>query len=190
VSDPSHYSVLLIVDRSASILPFRGPMVHGLREMVLEQANGPGLGTLTTITVVEFDSDVEVTYVLADPALVRFGLHPRGRTALYDAIGHGIFTLREAIAELPEHARPAGVQVVVVTDGAENASVEFTEQKIRQFVKHQRKTHGWRFMLLAANQDASVTGTRLGFDDDNFTFVADAEGATLMTQTITHRLRD
>jgi len=179
--DQNHYSVLLIVDRSASILPFRGPMVRGLREVVAGQAGESGL---VTMSVVEFDSEIEVTHILESPERVDFTLRPRGRTALYDAIGLAILHLRDAISDLPEHARPGGVQVVLITDGRENSSTEFSLAEVRRLVRHQREKHGWRFMFLGANQDAQASGAHLGFGDENIAFEPDSEGVTLMTQTI------
>lgn len=46
-------------------------------------------------------------------------------------IGTAVCGFGETLEALPEHARPNAVQVVVVTDGMENASQEYTAVAVR-----------------------------------------------------------
>lgn len=163
MTDPRHFSILLIIDCSASVQPFCDAMLGGLWNVLAEEADAPGL---TTMTVVQFNDDIEITSSMQDPENVKLDLNPRGNAALHDAIGFGVLHVRRAISELPAHARPWGVQVVVVTNGIENASQKFSLEMVQQLVHHQRRKHGWQFTMLAANQDSNLTGAQLGFDED------------------------
>ena len=113
---------------------------------------------------------------------------PRGTAPLFDAlakvVGH---------AERLEQGRQTEVVVVVVSDGAENASKEFTQAQVcrhrptprstpmlararmtsHAFARHcaqqvfrlveAKRRAGWSFVFLGANQDAYGTGSRLAF---------------------------
>jgi hypothetical protein len=86
---------------------------------------------------------------------------------------------------------PDTVQVVVVTDGKENASREYTVQAVRDLVKQQTEKYNWDFVFLGANQDAVLTGTALGFAaDSSLTYAADASGVGSMNQTLSRYVTD
>ena len=55
---------------------------------------------------------------------------------------------------------------MITTDGMENASQEYTADKIKKMVQHQKEKFGWDFMFLGANIDAISTATQFGIDED------------------------
>jgi hypothetical protein len=55
---------------------------------------------------------------------------PRGGTALLDAVGRTINTVGAELATLPEEERPEKVLMVIITDGEENSSHEFTAEQV------------------------------------------------------------
>ena len=55
---------------------------------------------------------------------------------------------------------------MISTDGLENASLEFTREKVRKMISHQQTVYNWRFTFLAANQDAFTQAGYLGLSDD------------------------
>ena len=57
--------------------------------------------------------------------------------------------------------------MVITTDGMENASKEFTVDKIKNMVQHQKKKYEWDFLFLGANIDAISTAARFGIDEDH-----------------------
>ena len=175
MTDDNYTALLLIVDRSGSMTTIRDDMVGGLQTLLDQQAAEPGM---LTVDVLTFDDVIEVTHTMADPKSVVIELDPRGSTALFDAIGFGVQGFGKLLSDLPEHARPGTVQVVVVTDGHENASREYTADAVRKLVTQQKEQYGWDFVFLGANQDAVLTGTRLGFRrDSSIDFDADDRGA-------------
>lgn len=186
MTDPNYTALLLIVDRSGSMADIRDDMVGALTHLVADQVAEPGL---LTVDYVQFDDEIERTAKLADPRTLKISLEPRGSTALHDAVGAGIEWFGASLAELPEHARPSNVQVVVVTDGHENSSQRFRAADVRRMVAHQQEQYSWNFTFLGANQDAVLTGADLGFAaDDSLTFAAHTRGVAASRAAASRKL--
>ena len=65
----------------------------------------------------------------------------------------------------------------IITDGEENASVEFTNSKIKEMVKLQKDTYSWDFIFLGANIDSFSVADSIGISADRaFDIAEDAEG--------------
>jgi len=77
-----------------------------------------------------------------------------------------IVTAGERMAALPEEARPGSVVVGVMTDGYENASHEWTHERIKALIEQQTRQYHWEFLYLGADQDAIEEGARMGFAGD------------------------
>ncbi|MBX9717810.1 MAG: VWA domain-containing protein [Microbacteriaceae bacterium] len=161
MTDPTYTALLLIIDRSGSMQAIRDDMVGGLESLLAQQAALPGR---LTVDIVAFDDEVEHQATFADPSIVRVQLEPRGMTALLDALGESLEGFRSALSAMPVHAQPATVQVVVVTDGHENASRRWTGDRVNRLITGLTEELGWEFVFLAAGQDAIAVGRDLGFD--------------------------
>jgi hypothetical protein len=92
------------------------------------------------------------------PLLSRTNYAPNGGTNLYDAIGS---TVRRIEAQLAPQSTIPNVLVVIITDGEENSSTEFTKDGVRELLKAKER-EGWTFLYLGANQDAWQAGSGLG----------------------------
>jgi len=160
MTDPNYSALLLILDRSGSMEDIRHSMIEGMNTLLRDQAAAPGL---LTVDVLHFDDRMRFTHKFSDPSNVFIEIEPRGGTALNDAIAYGITDLRARIQALPEHARPQQVEVVIVTDGLENASTEFGTSQIRELIEQQRSL-GWEFTFLGADQDATLEGGAVGIE--------------------------
>ena len=178
MTDTNYTALLLVIDRSGSMTGIRDDMVGGLQSLLADQAAEPGM---LTVDIVTFDDVIEHTHAFADPATVQIELEPRGMTALHDAMGISITEFGRALAALPEHARPSTVQVVVVTDGGENSSREYSGAAVKKLVTDQTEKYGWDFVFLGANQDAVATGRDLGIAGDSAMTFAAAPGAVQST---------
>jgi hypothetical protein len=78
---------------------------------------------------------------------------------------------------MPELERPGKVFIVVMTDGLENSSHEYTAAQIAEMIKHQSENYRWEFLFLGANQDAVLTGERLNIPQAAaMTYAATAKG--------------
>ncbi len=152
--------ITLVVDRSGSMDSIREDAEGGINAFIQQQAELPGQAV---ITLVQFDTEYEfvVKGKLAQ-GVEPYRLVPRGMTALHDAVGRAINETGERLAKMPEEARPGLVVFVVMTDGLENSSVEFTKSKIREMIEHQQSTYNWQFTFLGADQDAFAEAAAIG----------------------------
>ena len=152
----------------------RSDMEGGIKELVQDQVTQPGA---CYVTLAQFDTEYELLYH-AMPAreVTGYQLIPRGRTALLDAIGRTIGEVRGWIDQALVDRRPDQVVFAVVTDGMENASREWSRQKVMDAVKEQTEA-GWHFSFLGANQDAIQEGRSVGVRGASaMTFDASAPG--------------
>ena len=145
-------SITLIVDRSGSMSSVQQEAENGINHFLDEQKKLPGECLLT---LVQFDTDYEVIHAAANIRdIPRFALVPRGMTALLDAVGKAINTTGETLAAIDEAARPGKVICVIVTDGHENSSHEFTKAQIREMIERQRRDYAWEFSFIGADAAA------------------------------------
>lgn len=175
MTDPSVTLIAALFDRSGSMASIRDDMEGGWKTLLQKQKQLPGT---VLVSLAQFDDKYDDVYALAPIACVpEYRLEPRGGTALVDAMGRFVTELGERLAELPEHKRPATVIVVVVTDGEENASREWTDEKIRELITHQQDVYAWKFVFLGANLDAVKVGHAYGVGrGGTLTFNADTQG--------------
>jgi ADP-ribosyl-[dinitrogen reductase] hydrolase len=154
-SDYTHISVIL--DRTGSMGSIRDDTIGGYNTYLEKQQDEPGEATLT---LVQFDSQdpYEVIHhflpIRDVPNLTRQTYVPRGSTPLLDAIGRGINDLEQSLATLPDGGRPSQVVMAIVTDGEENASLEFTRTQIAQMIQEKQKQLDWQFVFLSADLNA------------------------------------
>jgi len=150
--------IVMVLDRSGSMDRIAKSTVEGINSFVKEQKAAEGEAFMT---LVQFDDQYQIDYKERPLNEVLDLINgetfvPRATTALYDAIGR---TINELKTE-------DDVIFVIVTDGAENASKEFTQKDV--FAKiEEKKKEGWNFLFLAANQDAMKTGGSLGISASN-----------------------
>lgn len=159
--------IILIADRSGSMNSIQNDAEGGINSFIKEQQKEGN----ANLTLIEFDDAVDVVYKQTDVKEAKdYKLEPRGFTALYDAIG---LTLANA-----ESIKTTGKKIVViVTDGGENSSKEWSREMVFERI-NSLKEAGWEFLFLAANQDAMDTGTSMGISaGSTVTFNATADGA-------------
>lgn len=142
----------------------RDDVIGGFNSFLAEQKELPGEARLT---YTQFDNVYEVMYagktVKSAPKLDRDLFVPRGNTALLDAVGR---TLNEQGARIAAEKWAELVVVCIITDGQENASREYTRPRIAEMIKH-AEANGWKFIFLAANQDAFTTAQGMGMSAAN-----------------------
>lgn len=169
--------ITLVVDRSGSMDAIKSDAQGGINTFIAEQAKLPGEALLT---LVQFDTEYEFVHKGTPVKKVgKYKLVPRGSTALLDAVGRAINETGARLANMAEADRPGLVVFVIVTDGLENSSKEFTKAKIRNMIEHQQCVYKWHFNFLAANQDAFAEGAELGVASAGIAdFSADKVAAT------------
>ena len=153
--------IAIILDRSGSMESSKESTVAGFNEFIRTQKAIPGDAT---VKLVQFDDQYETVFdepLKRCPELNQSMFVPRGSTALLDAQGRTIVELGRELAALAEEERPSKVIVVTLTDGLENASKEYTLDKIGEMIREQRDKYNWDFVFLGANQDAIATAAAM-----------------------------
>lgn len=158
-NDYTHITAVL--DRSGSMGTCIADTIGGFNTFLKKQVEAPGFATMT---VVLFDHDYDAVChgrpVAEVPPLTESTYIPRGSTALLDAMGRAITYTGALLESKPEAERPAKVVMLIITDGHENASHDYTRARIAEMVKHQTDVYRWDFVYLGATADAiTVAGT-------------------------------
>jgi hypothetical protein len=179
--------VTVVLDRSGSMHNIAADTVGGYNKFLEDQKALPGECVLS---LVQFNTVVETQFTavpirnvapLSDLTFV-----PAGGTALLDAIGRAVTETGYRLAALPEHRRPDKVLFVILTDGEENSSQRnlatglhyWGQERIAELIKRQQEFYNWKFIFLAANQDAFKVGAAFGFQAVNtIRYGADSAGA-------------
>lgn len=166
---PSHTHITVLLDRSGSMESVRTDTVGGFNAFVAQQQVAPGQ---VTLTLVQFDSQ-DPYEVLRSAVPVRDVTPltveqyvPRASTPLYDAIGRGIIDLDALMAKTPQAWRPTNLLLVIVTDGQENSSREFSRRDIRRLLES-RKKQGWDVVYLSSDLGSLNDARSLGVDYDS-----------------------
>lgn len=170
--------ISVVLDRSGSMASVATDTIGGFNTFLAEQKKQPGTAKLT---LAQFDDVYEIVHdgkAIADvPNLTAQTFVPRGSTALLDAIGNTINRAGARLSAMSEADRPGKVIVVILTDGQENASHEFSKHKINDMIALQRDTYKWDFVFIGANQDAIATAADIGIRQDSaLSYAANAAG--------------
>jgi uncharacterized protein YegL len=187
--------ITIILDRSSSMLTIKSVTIEGFNSFIDEQ---PGQANLT---LVQFDLPsyvftrdwYETTYnaiPIADAKhLTNQSFVPRGSTPLLDAMGKAITETDARMKVLPKTKKPNKVVIVVITDGEENSSKEWTQQKIKELIESKQEKDKWEFVFLGANIDAVKTGGMYGFKSTNtMDFAANSIGTRSSYESLTSNL--
>lgn len=173
--------IISILDRSGSMAGLEKDTIGGYNSFVTSQAKLPGQVKVSTIL---FDDKYELLFngVEANSALLNENNYTtRGSTALLDAVGKTILEVGARLANTKEEERPEKVIFVITTDGQENASVEFSYEKIKEMITHQKDVYKWDFIFFGANIETEVVAQDLGIDKDYaHSYNADSEGIKTM----------
>lgn len=152
-NDYTHLSFVL--DRSGSMSVIRDDTIGGFNSFLEKQKEVEGK---VTVSMIQFDHEYETLYTGAELGAVKpldtTTFVPRGSTALLDAVGRMVNETGAFLSTMKEEDRPGKVLFIIVTDGEENSSREFTLKKIKKMVTLQTDTYSWEFVFLGANIDA------------------------------------
>lgn len=147
-------AVHIILDRSGSMSSIKDEAIGGLNDYI------KNLDPDTKVWVTMFDSNSVDTTIHGQVAATveKITFEPRGMTPLYDAIGRVIPVLDATEAE--------NKALVILTDGQENNSREYTKEAIKTLLDEKQDKDNWLVQYLGANQDAFAEGSKFGTQSD------------------------
>lgn len=156
--------VVFILDRSGSMSGLEGDTIGGFNTMLKKQREEEGDANVTTVL---FDDEIEMLHKRVDIKEIKNitskDYYVRGCTALLDAIGYSINFM---INVQKKEERAKNVLFIITTDGYENASKEYSYEKIKKMITYEKERYNWQFLFLGANMDAISTARKFGISEE------------------------
>jgi hypothetical protein len=161
-----------IVDQSGSMAGLEEQTIAGfnaqlktIQDLKMELPDQSFLCSLTFFNGIVQDR-ILFQEVNALQPLSRDNYFPSSNTALLDAIGKSIYSIKHKFAnELLEDK--ISIVLVIITDGHENASRLYTYHDIAHMIKELDETGKWTFSFLGADFDAIHTSHMLNIRKEN-----------------------
>src|SRR5215472_6135698 len=143
--------IVLIVDKSGSMAKLTNDTIGGFNSYLDNIEGNPKVAAML------FDTSFKVLFKDKTPKkatrLNSKNYCAGGMTALYDAVGKSLEEL-----EFPHEDR---VLFVVMTDGEENSSLEYSANRLKAIIKN-REELGWDFMYIGSGVDSWKAGGAMG----------------------------
>lgn len=142
--------IRLVVDESGSMTNKRAEVVENYNEYIrglLEDGN------FTYDVKTLFFNSAGRRWKLDGNPLTLTDYCPANMTPLYDAVGEAIMKARQESNERN--------LVIIMTDGEENFSREYTKERISELIKECQQS-GWEFIYLGENIEAWQSGVDMG----------------------------
>ncbi len=173
--------LVFILDKSGSMSGLETDTIGGYNSMLAKQQAVEGECHITTVL---FDNNYELLHdridIKAVSAITEKEYAVGGSTALLDAIGMTIHKIGNAQKYTADGYRAEKVMFVIITDGEENSSREYSSEKVKAQIERQKTKYGWEFIFLGANIDAVQTAGRFGIAPDRAVdYLADSVGTEL-----------
>ena len=183
--------LVFILDRSGSMAGLEDDTIGGFNAMIGKQKQESGEAVISTVL---FDNESVVIHDRIDiqkiEPMTRKEYHVRGCTALLDAVGGAIHHISNVHKYAREEDRPEKTLFVITTDGMENASREYSYQRVRAMIEGQKEKYGWEFLFLGANIDAAREAARFGIDADRAAnYHADRKGTAVIYEAVNEAVR-
>lgn len=173
--------LVFILDRSGSMSGLEKDTIGGFNSMLQKQKALDGECRMTTVlfnhqcTLLHDRIDIQAISPMTDK-----DYFVGGSTALLDAIGSTIHKIIQVQRSTAEDYRADKVMFVIITDGAENSSREYSVGQVKAMIEHEKEKYGWEFIFLGANIDAVSTAKHFGINADRAAdYVPDAAGTEL-----------
>jgi hypothetical protein len=156
--------------------------ISGFNEFVQSSAKDSVLSLLLfSDTVKVVSENIKISDV---KPLTVSSYRPHGSTALLDGIGHAI-ELADKF-ESKSWADDGSIIILIMTDGDENASKNYTKNQINKLIT-KKKLLGWNFIFMGANQDAIRTASEFNIQEDS-SLTFDANNVTDAFRSASHAI--
>jgi uncharacterized protein YegL len=175
-SQENKQDIIFLLDESGSMRDMGNEPIEAINSFIKEQQSIL-MNDGATFSLWKFNN--VVTKVIDDELLSTIDTFknytPNNTTALLDAIG-------EAIVTKKQKENYKNVICVILTDGYENSSSKYTKLQIKEMICSMEENDNWKFIYLAANQDAFTIGNSYGMNRCA-NFSCDKNGLMSITKT-------
>lgn len=173
--------LVFILDKSGSMAGLEKDTIGGFNAMLDKQKKLDGECRITTVLFSTQDHLLHDRIdIRAVSPLTEKDYSVGGGTALLDAIGLTISRIVSVQKNTAEEYRAEKVMFVIITDGEENSSREYSSDRVKAMIEKEKTKYGWEFIFLGANIDAVETARGFGICADRAVdYVPDAQGTAL-----------
>ena len=158
---PSRVEMVLVLDESGSMSDLTSDTIGGFNSMIEKEKQS---GENVRVTTVLFSDRYKILHNHRDikdvEKMTEKDYTPGGMTALLDAVGKTIRRI-DLIGHTRNKAMGNKVLFVIITDGKENYSEEYTYADVKKLIKDRQENAGWEFIFLGANIDAAAEAENL-----------------------------
>ena len=178
--------IVFILDRSGSMAGLEDDTIGGFNAMIEKQKQEPGEAYVSTVL---FDNESVVIHDRVDiqniEPMTRREYYVRGCTALLDAVGKAIHHIGNVHKYARPEDRPEKTLFVITTDGMENASRQYSYDRVKMMIERNADKYGWEFLFLGANIDAAKEAARFGIRADRAAnYHADHQGTAVIYEAV------
>ena len=162
--EKNYLKIIFVIDESGSMQGTESDVIGGFNNFIKEQKSKP-YGNVD-VTLYKFNN--ESSRVFRDLPLERIrtldarDYSPGGLTALYDTIGIAINEAEAHLSYLKKEDKPDMVMMVIITDGQENASREYSSHRVKELIEKHEKSEAWQFIYLGADLSSFADADTLG----------------------------
>lgn len=150
-----------VIDESGSMWGSEGDILGGFNRLIEEQKNVESGECV--VSLYRFADYVKTDFIgkpLEEVPSLEY--NPDGCTAMNDGIGKAIHDIGEWLNNMDESERPSKNMIVIMTDGQENSSREYTLEQVRDMIKHQEEKYNWSFVYMGSDLNSLSDADSLG----------------------------
>lgn len=168
----------IVLDSSGSMIVGMKEVLSGVREQIQTLQDGTDKNMETVLIFTTFNNQVKVGKAINVKDFdfdTLNNYNPRGGTAMLDAVGDTIATLKK----MPmADDKKTSFLLLIASDGEENSSTRHSFNDIAETIQACKDTGRWTITYMGANQDLSAITEQLKIDAGNVTMfsASNAEG--------------
>ena len=166
--------VCFVIDESGSMGGTEADVIGGFKRVIDEQkAVENGTCSVSFYKFADNDHEIYKGKDVNDVEYLDGKYRPGGCTALFDAVGTAIDKIGEWLDGMKEEDKPEKNIIVIMTDGGENSSHEYSASKVKDMIKHQEDKYNWTFVYMGSDLTNAQDANSLGFGTRLFASKAD-----------------
>ena len=187
-----------VLDKSGSMTMLREQTVSNFNEQIQNlkaerDENQVNLISLITFAGSSYIRDIRASQPLSQFEEIKLDEYvPNGSTALYDAIGQAVLNADMAMEKYKSFDNAA--LIVILSDGGENASAEFDNQKITDLIKQRQDGGRFTFTFMGCGEVVRKQAYTIGIPGGNTTIweynPESARAVTIMNCNSTKSFQD